>query len=111
MSAGTLSDIQGHCKSGNYVRMHSSVHVGMSTVIDDCCWIYPYVVFANDPTPPSDTELGVHVHSFAIVATNSIVLPGIEIESDTLIGAGTIVNRNVEKTRLLLEIRERPEGI
>ena len=39
VSIGTLSDIQGHCKIGNYVRMHSSVHVGMATVIDDCCWI------------------------------------------------------------------------
>ncbi|MDO4167898.1 MAG: N-acetyltransferase, partial [Eubacteriales bacterium] len=38
-----------------------------------------------------------HVHSFAIIATNSIVLPGIEIHGDSLIGAGTIVNRDVEK--------------
>ena len=102
VSAGTLTDIQGHCRIGNYVRMHSSVHVGMSTVIDDCCWIYPYVVFTNDPTPPSDIEIGVHVHAFAIVATNSIVLPGIDIQSDSLIGAGTIVNRNVERYQVVL---------
>ncbi len=102
VSIGTLSDIQGHCKIGNYVRMHSSVHVGMSSVIDDCCWIYPYVVFTNDPTPPSDTELGVHVHAFSIIATNSIILPGIEIQSDSLIGAGTIVNRDVEKYQVVV---------
>ena len=101
VSAGTFTDIQGHCKIGNYVRLHSSVHVGMSSVIDDCCWIYPYV-FTNDPTPPSDTEIGVHVHAFAIVATNSIVLPGIDIESDSLIGAGTIVNRDVKKYQVVV---------
>lgn len=110
VSAGTLTDIQGHCKIGNYVRMHSSVHVGMSSVIDDCCWIYPFVVFTNDPTPPSDTEIGVHVHSFAIVATNSIVLPGIEIQSDSLIGAGTIVNRNVEKYQVVVGNPGKPRG-
>ncbi|MCR4587382.1 MAG: N-acetyltransferase [Lachnospiraceae bacterium] len=102
VSAGTLTDIQGHCKIGNYVRMHSSVHVGTSSVIDDCCWIYPYVVFTNDPTPPSDTEIGVHVHAFAIVATNAIILPGIDVQSDSLIGAGTIVNRNVEKYQVVV---------
>lgn len=102
VSIGTLSDIQGHCKIGNYVRMHSNVHIGQASVIDDCCWIYPYVVLTNDPTPPSDTECGVRIHSFAIVATNSIVLPGIEIQSDSLIGAGTIVNRNVEKYQVVV---------
>lgn len=102
VSIGTLSDIQGHCKIGNYVRLHSSVHVGTSTRIDDCCWIYPYVVFTNDPTPPSDTEIGVHVHSFAVIATNSIILPGIEIQSDSLIGAGTVVNRDVERYQVIV---------
>ncbi len=102
VSAGTLTDIQGHCRIGNYVRMHSNVHVGMATVIDDCCWIFPFVVFTNDPTPPSNTELGVHVHSFAIVSTNAIVLPGIEIGRDSLIGAGAIVNKNVEKYQVVV---------
>lgn len=102
VSAGTLTDIQGYCKIGNYVRMHSSVHVGQQSIIDDCCWIYPYVVLTNDPTPPSETELGVHIHSFAIIATNSIILPGIEISSDSLIGAGSIVTRNVEKYQVIV---------
>lgn len=102
VSAGTLSDIQGHCRIGNYVRMHSNVHVGTSTIIEDCCWIFPYVVFTNDPTPPSNTEAGVHVHPFAIVATHSVILPGIDIQSDSLIGAGTVVNKNVEKYQVVV---------
>lgn len=110
VSIGTLSDIQGYCKIGNYVRMHSSVHVGQASIIDDCCWIYPYVVFTNDPTPPSDTEVGVHVHSFAVVATNSVVLPGVEISSDSLIGAGTIVNRDVERYQVVVGNPGKPKG-
>ena len=102
VSVGTLTDIQGACRIGNYVRMHSNVHVGTSSVIDDCCWIFPYVVFTNDPTPPSDTEAGVHVHSFAIVSTNSIVLPGVDIQGDSLIGAGTVVVRDVEKYQVVV---------
>ncbi len=96
VSVGTLSDIQGNCDIGNYVRMHSNVHIGQLSKIDDCVWIFPYVVLTNDPTPPSENMLGVHIHSFAIVATSTVVLPGIEIMSDSLVGAGSVVNRDVE---------------
>ena len=96
VSVGTLSDIQGNCKLGNYVRLHSNVHIGQLSVIDDFVWIFPYVVLTNDPTPPSENFVGVHVHSFAIVATGSIVMPGLEIGQDALIGAGAIVTKSVE---------------
>lgn len=102
VSIGTLSDIQGHCTIGNHVRLHSNVHVGMATVIDDCCWIFPYVVFTNDPTPPSNTLKGVHVHSFAIIATHALILPGIEIQGDSLIGAGAVVNRDVDRYQVVV---------
>ena len=96
VSVGTLSDIQGNCKIGNYVRMHSNVHIGQLSVVDDYAWIYPYVVLTNDPTPPSNDFVGVHVHSFAIVATGSIIMPGLDIGQDALIGAGAIVTKSVE---------------
>lgn len=97
VSIGTLSDIQGKCIIGNYSRLHSNVHIGQLSKIDDFVWIFPYVVLTNDPTPPSDNFIGVHVNSFAVIATAAVILPGIEIEGDSLIGAGTIVNKNVDK--------------
>lgn len=97
VSIGTLSDIQGNCRIGNYVRMHSNVHIGQLSVIDDFVWIFPYVVLTNDPTPPSENFVGVHICSFAIVATNSIIMPGITIGQDALIGAGAIVTKDVSE--------------
>lgn len=95
VSVGTLSDIQGNCRIGNYVRMHSNVHIGQLSLIDDYVWIFPYVVLTNDPTPPSENFVGVHVCSFAIIATGAIIMPGIEIGSDSLVAAGAIVTHNV----------------
>ncbi|WP_374248668.1 hypothetical protein [Thermomonas sp.] len=92
---GTLSDIQGNCEIGNYVRFHSNVHVGQGSVIKDCVWIFPYVVLTNDPHPPSNHLVGVTVESFAVIATMSVILPGVVIGTDALVGAGSIVNRNV----------------
>ncbi len=96
VSVGTLSDIQGNCKLGNYVRLHSNVHIGQLSVIDDFVWIYPYVILTNDPTPPSNDFVGVHVYSFAIIATGSIIMPGLDIGQDSLIGAGAIVTKSIE---------------
>ena len=96
VSVGTLSDIQGNCKIGNYVRLHSNVHIGQLSVIDDFVWIFPYVVLTNDPTPPSENFVGVHVHSFAIVATGSVIMPGLDIGQDCLVGAGAIVTKSVD---------------
>ncbi len=33
LQIGTLSDIQGHCTIGNYVRMRSNVHIGQHSKI------------------------------------------------------------------------------
>lgn len=110
VSIGTLSDIQGRCNVGNYVRMHSNVHVGTSSKIDDCCWIYPYAVLTNDPNPPSEIEIGAHIHPFAIVATGAIILPGIDIQSDSLIGAGSVVTRDVKKYQVVVGNPAREHG-
>lgn len=95
VSIGTLSDIQGSCSIGNYVRIHSNVHVGQYSIVDDYAWIFPYAVLTNDPTPPSYRYAGVHIHSFAVVAVGSVLLPGVEIGQDALVGAGAVVTRDV----------------
>ena len=100
VSIGTLSDIQGFCKLGNYVRLHSNVHIGQHSVIDDFVWIFPYVVLTNDPTPPSEKKVGVHIYSFAIIATGALLLPGVVIGQDALIGAGAVVTKDIEEYKV-----------
>lgn len=97
VSVGTLSDIQGNCKIGNYVRLHSNVHVGQLSAIEDFVWIFPYVVLTNDPTPPSEIFVGVVVKSFAIIATGALIMPGVTIKADSLVGAGAVVTKDVEE--------------
>ena len=104
VSIGTLSDIQGNCRIGSYVRMHSNVHIGQLSVVDDFVWIFPYVVLTNDPTPPSDYFMGVHVYPFAVVATGAIVMPGVKIGQDALIGACANVTKNVEPYSVVVGI-------
>lgn len=93
---GTLSDIQGHCCIGRYVRLHSNVHIGQLSTIGDFVWIFPYVVLTNDPHPPSNTLVGVTVEDFAVIATMTVVLPGVRIGRDALVGASSLVRQDVE---------------
>lgn len=93
---GTLSDVQGHCVIGNYVRFHSNVHIGHKSTVKDYVWIFPYVVLTNDPHPPSETLLGVTVEEFAVIATMSVILPGVTVGRDSLVGASSMVRKDVE---------------
>lgn len=99
---GTLSDIQGDCVIGNYVNLHSNVHIGQKSTLKNYVWIFPYVVLTNDPNPPSEQLLGVTVEEFAIIATGSVVLPGKVIGKDSLVGAGAVVNKDVAEGKVVV---------
>lgn len=96
LQIGTLSDFQGDCRIGDFVRTHSNVHLGKKSVLGNFVWVFPYVVLTNDPHPPSDTLLGVTVHDFAVIATMSVILPGVSVGEHSLVGAHSLVKDNVD---------------
>ena len=96
LQIGTLGDIQGHCKIGDYVRFHSNVHISQNSLIGNYVWIFPYVVLTNDPHPPSEVRIGVTVEDFVAIATMSIVFPGVTLKKGALIGAHSCVTRDVD---------------
>ncbi|HCE3509532.1 TPA: N-acetyltransferase [Vibrio parahaemolyticus] len=97
---GTLSDIQGHCTIGDYVRTHSNVHVGQHSHIGNFVWIFPYVVITNDPHPPSNVMQGATIEDFAVLATMSVILPGSIISEGVFVGAHSCVGGRTEKDML-----------
>ena len=70
--------------------------------VKDYVWVFPYVVFTNDPTPPSETLSGVTVEKFAVVCTGTVVLPGVHIGQDALIGAGTNLTKDVPEMSIVV---------
>jgi len=98
---GTNCDLQGHAKIGNYVRFYTGVQINHASQIDDFVRIYHYSVLTNDPNPPSEIVQGVHVNKYAVIATMCCILPGIQIGENALVGACSLVRRNVEPATLV----------
>jgi acetyltransferase-like isoleucine patch superfamily enzyme len=96
LQLGTYSDVQGHCEIGDHVRTHSGVQINQATVIGNCVWLFPHVVIANDPHPPSDMLRGAIIEDYAAIATMSCIIPGVRIGTRSLVGAHSLVTKDVE---------------
>lgn len=103
-SLGTLDDIQGYSKFGDYCRLHSNVHIGQKSKLGNFVFVYPYVIFTNDPTPPSYVCEGPIVGDYSQISTGSILLPKIKIGRHCVIGAGTVVGKDIVDYQLVIGI-------
>ena len=101
-SVGTQTDIQDNVKLKNYIRVHSNVFMGQYTIIEDYVWIYPYVALTNDLHPPVYNPKGVTINKYAVIAASSVILPGIVIGKNALVGAHSVVTKNVDDEMLVV---------
>ncbi len=92
---GTQCDIQGEVVFGNYCRLNSNVQVSSKCEFGHFVFVYPFVVFTNDPHPPSNYLIGSRMKDFSQIAVGTIVLPGVTIGKHSLIGANSVINKDV----------------
>lgn len=92
---GSRGDIQGDCAIGRYTKIHADVHIGKYSKVGNFVWLFPEVLLANDPMPPSEQLVGVTIDDFAVLASKVLVLPGIRIGEDSIVGAGSVVKDSV----------------
>lgn len=92
---GSQSDIQGNAVFGDYCRLNSHVQIASKCIFGSFVFIYPFVVFANDPHPPSNCLIGISVGDFSQIASSAVILPGVKIGKQSLIGANSVINKDV----------------
>ena len=104
VSIGTGSVIEHHVRIENNVRMHSQGFVPEYSILEEDCWLGPNVVLTNAKYPLSqDTKKrlkGPVIKRKAKVGANSTLLPGIVIGENALIGAGSVVTKNIPANKV-----------
>jgi len=99
VSIGTGSIVEHHVKIGHGVRIHSQVFVPEFSILEDGCWLGPNVVLTNalHPLCPRVKEClkGATIRAGARIGANATLLPDIEIGQGALVGAGSVVVRDV----------------
>ena len=100
-SIGTMSDIQADVILGSYCRLHSSVHLSQGTKLGSFVFMYPFSIVTNDPYPPSGDLQRAILGDFSQVGVQSVILAGVNVGENCLIGAGSIVNRDVKNFSLV----------
>jgi acetyltransferase-like isoleucine patch superfamily enzyme len=99
VSVGTLSVIEHHVEIADNVRIHTQVFIPEYTVLEEGCWIGPNVVFTNAKYPLApgvkDSLAGPTIRKGAKIGANVTLLPGVVIGENALVGAGSVVVRDV----------------
>lgn len=91
--------IEGDVIIGNSVTIKSGVQLWDGTRIGNNVFIGPNVTFTNDLFPRSkvypDNFTGITVKDFASIGANATILPGVTIGESAMIGAGSVVTKDV----------------
>jgi len=106
VSIGTHSIIEHHVQIGNGVRIHSNAFIPEYSILEDGVWVGPHVVFTNalyPLSPHAKVNLrGPHLLPGAKIGANATLLPRVMIGRNALVGAGSVVVRDVPDGKVVV---------
>jgi acetyltransferase-like isoleucine patch superfamily enzyme len=107
-TVANLCVIEGNLSVGSHTLIHSNNHLGQKTTVGDYVFMAPLCVTTNDPkmyyyrkeyNPKGGDHWkllqGPTIHDGARIAAGVTFLPGVIIGKQAVIGAGSVVTRNV----------------
>ena len=95
---GTNSVVDGNCKIGSRVSIQTNVYITAYTLIENDVFMGPCSVTTNDKYMRYGIKLnGPVIKKGAKIGANSTILPGIVIGRNAIIGAGSIVTKDVKE--------------
>ena len=105
VSIGTLSAVEHNVVIHSGVRIHTQAFIPEYTIIEENCWIGPNVVFTNAKYPKhpdvKENLNSAHIQKNVKIGANTTLLPGIVLGKYSLIGAGSVVTKNVSDNMIV----------
>ncbi|MGH9704756.1 MAG: acyltransferase [Candidatus Acidiferrales bacterium] len=117
---GTFVEIQKGAKIGRYCKISSHTFICEGVLIEDEVFIGHHVVFINDRFPRAtnaegtlQTEADWQVHRTIVrkrasIGSGAVILCDLEIGEGAIIGAGSVVTRNVAAGQIVAGNPARP---
>ena len=106
VSIGTGSCVEHHVEIGDNVRIHSKVFIPEYSLLEEGCWLGPAVVLTNAKYPCSarvkQNLKGPRICRRAKLGANTTVLPGLVIGENCLVGAGSVVVKDVPAHKIVV---------
>jgi acetyltransferase-like isoleucine patch superfamily enzyme len=99
VSIGTNTVVEHHVKIGSKVRLQSSCFIPEYSQLKYEAWLGPNVILTNARYPRSRNVKknlqGATIGRGAKIGANATLLPGVEVGENSLIGAGSLVVKNI----------------
>lgn len=99
VSIGSHSVIEHHVRLADGVRIHTGAFIPEFSVLEEGAWVGPHVAFTNATYPlardAKRSLRGPHLMPGSKIGANATLLPGIVIGTGALVGAGSVVVRDV----------------
>lgn len=110
---GSLTAIEGDTKIGNFVGIHTQCHITKFCDIGDYTFIAPLFVGANDQTMShmraghGTNLIGFTTEKYVRIAVAVTVLPGVRFGEGCIVGAGSVVTKDVPPYKTVMGVPAR----
>ncbi len=106
VSVGTHSIVEHHVRIADNVRIHSNAFIPEYSILEEGAWVGPNAVFTNALYPLSleakSNLKGPHLLPGAKIGANCTLMPGVVIGRNALVGAGSVVVKDVPDGKVVV---------
>jgi len=110
---GTLVQFENDTVVGKNVLIETATHITAFMKIGDNVFIGPQVVCTNDNQMGRGKDIkliGPTIEDDARIGGNAILLPGVKVGRNSVVGAGSVVTRDVEPNTMAYGVPAKPVG-
>jgi UDP-2-acetamido-3-amino-2,3-dideoxy-glucuronate N-acetyltransferase len=99
---GSLAHVDYDVQVGKNCKIEGLAYLAPMSRVEDNVFIGPGAVLTNDPYPPSEKMVGVHVEKGAIICARAVIKAGVRIGENSVVAMGAVVTRNVPPNTVVL---------
>lgn len=109
---GHNSTIENDTTVGDYTKLQTGVYLTAKSTVEDHVFLAPMVTTTNDPyiartEARHGATKGAVIRRGARIAAAAVLLPGVEIGQEAVVGAGAVVTKNVPPYQVMMGVPAR----